>query len=317
MAWAAVTGPMPVRSSRPGARAVTRRGELLLVAGELAGRRRGWRGRGAGPRRGGLLFAVVVCGHGGGAIAVSRAAVSVPRHSVPVGVVAGEQQRAEPVDLPGLGRWSARAGRPAGSAGLRGPRRRAARQLVERPCRSACSAARRASIGSDLPRLRDRPGGAVRPPPRSARRRPAPARARCRSCGCPPAPTTTRGPGALSPIQASASAKPAASLLMRTVAEGRPRGRDHLQRVTVAVRVTPDDGVDVVCQHGHAASVSFQACGRSNGTGLGGVTERHICDGSRTAGADRLLIRPTVGQAGAGVRGDKSFTSTPRRPDHA
>jgi hypothetical protein len=42
------------------------------------------------------------------------------------------------------------------------------------------------------------------------------------------------------------------------------------------------------------------------GTDLSGVTERHICDGSRARGTDRLLIKPTGGQAGAGAAGNKS-----------
>jgi hypothetical protein len=51
--------------------------------------------------------------------------------------------------------------------------------------------------------------------------------------------------------------------------------------VAVAVGVDPDDGVYHLCQHGHTASCSFQGWGPNVGTGLGGVTERHICDGSR------------------------------------
>jgi hypothetical protein len=46
-----------------------------------------------------------------------------------------------------------------------------------------------------------------------------------------------------------------------------------------------------VCQHDHVASCLLPGSGADVGTGLGGVTGWHICDGSRQL-ADRLLIRP-------------------------
>jgi hypothetical protein len=53
------------------------------------------------------------------------------------------------------------------------------------------------------------------------------------------------------------------------------------------------------------------------GTGLDGITERHICDGSRHGGqaSDQANL---VGQAGAGNHGGQVITQgTPQRPDGA
>ena len=65
-----------------------------------------------------------------------------------------------------------------------------------------------------------------------------------------------------------------------------------LYLMAVAVGVDPDDGIYYLCQHGHAASRLLPGSGAEVGTGLGGVTGWHICDGSRPR-ADRLLIRST------------------------
>jgi hypothetical protein len=62
--------------------------------------------------------------------------------------------------------------------------------------------------------------------------------------------------------------------------------------MSVAVGVDPDDGIYRLCQHGHTASCLLPGPGADVGTGLGGVTGWHICDGSRQL-ADRLLIRST------------------------
>jgi hypothetical protein len=51
--------------------------------------------------------------------------------------------------------------------------------------------------------------------------------------------------------------------------------------VAVAVGVDSDDGVDHLCLHGHTGLMLLPGFGPNVGTGLGGVTERHICDGSR------------------------------------
>jgi hypothetical protein len=78
-----------------------------------------------------------------------------------------------------------------------------------------------------------------------------------------------------------------------------------------------DDGVDNLCQHGMRPPIFFQAWGLCwVGVGLSGVTERHICEGSRARGTDRLLIKPTGGQAGAGTAGNRSDERhTLPRPD--
>jgi hypothetical protein len=77
------------------------------------------------------------------------------------------------------------------------------------------------------------------------------------------------------------------------------RHRDRLARricdlhlVAVAVGAGPDDGVCCLCQHGHAASCLLPGSGADVGSGLGGVTGWHNCDGSRPR-ADRLLTRST------------------------
>jgi hypothetical protein len=78
-----------------------------------------------------------------------------------------------------------------------------------------------------------------------------------------------------------------------------PHRRDRLARrigdlylMTVPVGIDPDDGIYRLCQHGHKASCLLPGPGADVGTGLGGVTGWHICDGSRQL-ADRLLIRST------------------------
>jgi hypothetical protein len=48
----------------------------------------------------------------------------------------------------------------------------------------------------------------------------------------------------------------------------------------------------------------------SAGAGLSGVTERHICDGSRARGTDGLLIKPTGDQAGARAAGPGQMKGT-------
>lgn len=63
--------------------------------------------------------------------------------------------------------------------------------------------------------------------------------------------------------------------------DGDAAGRGQLQGMGIAVRVAADNGVDDLCQHGHAASNLLPGTGRWVGVGLGGVTERHICDESR------------------------------------
>jgi hypothetical protein len=47
----------------------------------------------------------------------------------------------------------------------------------------------------------------------------------------------------------------------------------------VGVGVDADDGIDGVCEHGHAGCSPHPGA-VSNGTGLEGTTRRHICDGS-------------------------------------
>ena len=62
----------------------------------------------------------------------------------------------------------------------------------------------------------------------------------------------------------------------------------------VAVGVDTDDGVDEFCQHGHRPGSFLRGAGQRSAPAWVGVTEWHICDGSRPR-ADRLLIRPTGG----------------------
>jgi hypothetical protein len=103
---------------------------------------------------------------------------------------------------------------------------------------------------------------------------------------------------------------PALSLPIRIVAIGVPRGVGDLDLVAVAVGVDSDDGVDHLCHHGHTASCSFQGWGRNVRTGLGGVTEGHICDGSQASDQAN-----TVGQVGVGDPGTGQKKGTHTRPD--
>lgn len=61
-----------------------------------------------------------------------------------------------------------------------------------------------------------------------------------------------------------------------------------------------------LCQHGHPASRLLPGSGADVGTGLEGVTEWHICDGSRQRGGQASDQDNTVGQADAGDPGDRS-----------
>jgi hypothetical protein len=69
--------------------------------------------------------------------------------------------------------------------------------------------------------------------------------------------------------------------------DGCATGRGQFNSVRVAVRVAADDGIDNLCQHGHAASDLHPAIGSvGSAPALSGVTDRHICDRSRARGTD-------------------------------
>src|SRR6516225_12292648 len=104
--------------------------------------------------------------------------------------------------------------------------------------------------------------------------------------------TATRGPGTTSAIAASSRVKPALSLPIRITAIGLPAGSAISTSWLSRWVPGPDDGIYRLCQHSHVASCLLPGSGADVGTGLGGVTGRHICDGSRQL-ADRLLIRST------------------------
>jgi hypothetical protein len=65
--------------------------------------------------------------------------------------------------------------------------------------------------------------------------------------------------------QAIASAKPRSSLPIISVAMVAPPGRGQFKGVRVAVRVPADDGVDNLCQHGHAKP-QFSVLGHLHGS---------------------------------------------------
>ena len=133
MAWAALTGPMPRRSVSPGARSSTMACSWARLALSARAAVAQGEGEAADLAVSHGLVAVASRGGGGGPARSGQCSGSAPRASLAVGVVAAEQQRAQPVGLRGAGRWSGRGGRRAGSAALRGPRRRAGSVAGRRP----------------------------------------------------------------------------------------------------------------------------------------------------------------------------------------
>ena len=92
--------------------------------------------------------------------------------------------------------------------------------------------------------------------------------------------TATRGPGTTSAIAASSRVKPALSLPIRITAIGLPAG-SAISTSWLSRWVPVPMTASTVCQHDHVASCLLPGSGADVGTGLGGVTGWHICDGSR------------------------------------
>ncbi len=127
--------------------------------------------------------------------------------------------------------------------------------------------------------------------------------------------TTSRSPGACSAIQASS--RVAAAVVGDRAGGDRSTGRERdLDLVDVAVGVDTDHGVDNVCEHGHRPGPSNWE--RVDGTAPAwvGVTERHICDGSRPRGGQASDQANWWARPVPATTADKSQTQgTPKRPD--
>jgi hypothetical protein len=73
------------------------------------------------------------------------------------------------------------------------------------------------------------------------------------------------------------------------------------ERVRVAVRVDPDDVVQLICEH-PSTDLQPSVGGHEPVSVWDAHRGRHNCDGSRAQNADRLLIRPASGrQADTGL----------------
>ena len=197
MAWAALTGPMPRRSINPGTRSLTMvcSWARLALSARAASRRASARRRISACRT--ACSRLASRGGRRRARPARPASVSAPRASIAVGVVAAQQQRAQPVGLRGAGGGEflagaeqdpqrlavavrARGGQPVGVQAQRGQHGQV------RVDRVGLALARGGPCGW-VARTRARPG---RP-----RRRRGPARRR--SCGCPrwTPPAAARGRG--------------------------------------------------------------------------------------------------------------------------
>ena len=235
-------------------------------------------------------------------IALRRVSVSAPRVQTPVGFIAGQQQRSEPVDLLRPHRGELPAGaqqdpQPSTVAIARG-----AWVVGLRPDAAPGSAARWASIGSDFPRRRSGRRGRST----STTTRPAAARLgqdRCRSCGFP------RGRPPPANLVCVRRSRPALqrSLLRRyrlSMRRDRRAGGAVISRAWVSRWVSPPMTASTTsASSGTGIGVSFRE--RTGQTGLGWKSpERHICDESRALDADRLLIKPARwDQDGVGAPG--------------
>ena len=154
-----------------------------------------------------------------------------------------------------------------------------------------------------------------RPRRRPHRLRPGTRPGRRRSCRCLPAPRPAGPERAGRPRRASADSR-------------RRRRRRHVCRgpapvpvsrtarsIGVAVRVTSDDEVVVLCQHDHCGCPSIRGRSRTAPAWM-----KVTCRGSTVKGhaatADKLLIKPRrVGQVGAGnPRNRSNARHTQRRP---
>ena len=185
MACAALTGPTPSLSSRPGAKESTSSGELpscwRQVAIACPDRQRESAGLGAAD----LLFPGLTRPAAAPGNQVQVGITHRAMAQVTVGVVTGQQQHPQPVDLRSWW-WSFPVSRPSRirrasrSPSLRGNAFRSAGM------RSTCNAAWCASIGSDFPPPDGQGGAAARPPPPRTRRPAARGTTRRRSCGCLP-----------------------------------------------------------------------------------------------------------------------------------
>ena len=97
-----------------------------------------------------------------------------------------------------------------------------------------------------------------------------------------------------------------------------------LYLVGVAVGVDTDDGVDEFCQHGHRSGPSCGGSGSTSAPAWVGVTERHICDGSRPCGGQasdqanwwaRPVSVSTTDESGPGhAEAARSFASHAETP---
>ena len=125
------------------------------------------------------------------------------------------------------------------------------------------------------------PGGDVRSPPRSILRLATPGLVRFRSCGCPRARPPPAGRGRARRPRRSLRQSRARRLPIISVAMVAPLGAVN-SRACVSRCVSPPTTASTTSANiGMRPRISFQARVCWVGAGLSGVTERHICDGSR------------------------------------
>ena len=296
MAWAALTGPMPRRSISPGARSLTMvcSWARLALSARAASRRARARRRISACRTACSRLASrgrSAPGQAGQAGVGERAAGELA-----VGVVAGQQQRAQPVGLRGAGGGEflagaeqdpqrlpvavgARGGQPVGVQAQRGQHGQVGVDRVGLAPPAAGLAVGLLALDHD-----SQAGGGQRAgqPDR-------------RSCGCPRCDTASRGPGAWSTIQASSCGVAGGVVADRASRRSGRRWGWAISTSWVSRWVSTPTTASTSSASMGTGLVSFRGerVERSAPAWVG-VTERHICDGSRPR-ADRLLIRPTGG----------------------